>query len=350
MNRTALLAVSVVVSAVVLFGLTLFGDGKKRAVPERGRAGWREGSATEGGRYASRRLEGGDPLRGDDIGPIRGGGGGDKIGVSGERAGGAKQANGDTGGARGEDHWGRDDRIGPGASRSGGALASSIAGGIGGDATAGIDEGRAPGLRERADARRGEVVDSLSRQPPQTRVDSASETADEAEHDDAVELPSVDNGVIAFPPEASTQDKGGALKFEIQPDWDGTSQDVQSFVRIASSQPGNSNRLEMYREDNGSLRLVFRDNAENERSLSVPVSDWVADQRHTIAVSWQNGELEFLVDGSSVGKTTYPGKLEFVDEARIYVGKAASHMHKVESAGVLENFKLYPHSLSEGDR
>jgi hypothetical protein len=348
MNRTALIAISVVVLAVVLFGLTLLADGRRDTAPDRRGAGWRERSDPEGGRYASGRQAGSATLRGGKLGPNRGGGGGEASGASGERGTGVNQGTGGAGGTRGEGRRGADVRLSPSGSRSGGAVASSTSKGTESSAMVGAEGGRLPGLRDQADARRGEVVDSLSKQPPLATVDSVFGPEGEAEKDDAVDLPPVENEVLDFPVEASTQDKGGALKFEIQPDWDGTSEDYQSFLRITSGPSGN--KLEMYRGENNSLYLVFRDNADNERSLSVPVGDWVAGERHTVGVTWQQGELEFLIDGSSVGQTTYPGTLEFGAQSRIFVGQTATHMHKVESAGVLENFKLYPHSLSGENR
>jgi hypothetical protein len=211
----------------------------------------------------------------------------------------------------------------------------------------GIEEGRLPEQGDQVDARRRDVVDHLSKQPQTTSVDGLLGPDGEVKEDGGVELPPVENEALDFPVEASTQDKGGALKFEIEPDWDGTSEGYQSFIQITSGP--NGNRLHIFSGDGGILYLAFWDDAGNERHVTAQVRDWVAGERHALGVSWQEGELEFLVDGYSVGKTAYPGKLEFGDESRIFVGQAATHMHKIESAGVIENFKLYPRSLSEDD-
>jgi hypothetical protein len=342
MDRTAVIVIPVVVLAAGLFGLTFLSGGSKDPSP----GGRGERYDPQGARYASGRSGGNGTLPGGELGPIRGGG--EKSGASGRRGTGFKRGNRAAGHTRGDGRQGANVQVSPSGSVRSGALGSLTARSRLNSATVGIEEGRVPEQRDQVDARRGDVVDYLSKQPLVTSVDGILGPDGEVEEDDGVELPPAENEALDFPVEASTQDKGGALKFEIEPDWDGTSDAYQSFIQITSGPKGS--RLELYKGEEGLLYLVFWDDAGNERRLLVPVRNWVAGERHTVGATWQTGELEFLVDGFSVGKAAYPGKLEFGDESKIFVGQAATHMHKVESAGVIENFKLYPRSLSEDDR
>lgn len=372
MDRSAIMVGAVVLAAVGLFGLRFFSD--REPVDD----DWRAPSASReiSERRASDAPTGGsDPVRKANAHSTRFGGAGSDSGDSASSGGSfGRAAGGSTAGSAASGHASRAVVGGDGGRGSGVGVSIGSRGGQG----SGVSVGMAPGSSARSGSGGGSIlphersglVQDLSTLPPMQSKDavapdpaeaaeevvlSVDQTADAEQASlaatgieppkDGVGINFSDEAMVAFPDAGNAKGDAGTITLDINPDWEGGSEDNRSLVQIQQPNQWN-NRIEIVK--NGRfLRFVFADNMGNERDISLPIDNWQPGQNHSIAATWGEAATVLYVDGRAVGQNTYPGSLEIPPGTPLYLGSKFGNY--VGAGAKMENIKVYGRVLRQDE-
>jgi hypothetical protein len=109
------------------------------------------------------------------------------------------------------------------------------------------------------------------------------------------------DGQVVYRSAGNLNPAHGSIEFWVKPEWNGD--DGQSYTFFEA---GNTwyNRFRIMKDGANNLRFMSWDNA-TEYGVVYNVASWRAGEWHHVAAIWQNYEMAFYVDGTSVGNDKF---------------------------------------------
>lgn len=139
----------------------------------------------------------------------------------------------------------------------------------------------------------------------------------------------------------------GTISFDIQPNWAGGDETNNSLLQIRDEHTWENNLQIVKNYD--ALRFIIIDSQGFETNVNVYITDWQANQRRGLTVTWGEALMTMYLDGQQVGQATLPNDVHFSDATPIHVGSDFPGSQYSGANARISNLTIYGRTLGAGE-
>ncbi len=129
-------------------------------------------------------------------------------------------------------------------------------------------------------------------------------TFEDGAFDQGVDATPTEDVWLEYPADGNIDTYAGTLEFWIKPNWDGN--DGEQHTLFSAYGVQNRNHLLIPKNSANNLHFIIWDGDGIGISLGHNVSDWVADEWHHLAFTWNATEMQMFIDGGLVDTKPVP--------------------------------------------
>ncbi|MEO8604564.1 MAG: LamG-like jellyroll fold domain-containing protein [bacterium] len=159
---------------------------------------------------------------------------------------------------------------------------------------------------------------------------------------DSVEF--TNDAQVVFPAQGNVRGSQGTISFDLDPHWAGSDLTNNSLLQIRDENQWENN-LQIVK-NLGALRFIIVDETGMEANVNVPISDWQPNVRHQITATWDSVGMVLYLDGRRVGATALQNGLSFGDTTPIHVGSDFPGATYAGAGGNISRLKVYGRALA----